>query len=47
MSSTASSAIVKQTLEANRLLALLSPEARRQMLPALKLISLENEPSGL
>jgi CRP-like cAMP-binding protein len=41
MSSTDSSAIVAQTLEANRLLALLSPEARRQMLPALKLITFE------
>ena len=41
MSSTTSSALVAQTLEANRLLALLSPDTRRQMLPALTLISFE------
>lgn len=41
MSSTTSSAISAKTLEGNRLLALLSPETRRQMLPALKLIDFE------
>jgi len=41
MSSTNSSPLVAQTLEANRLLALLSPDTRRQMLPALTLISFE------
>jgi CRP-like cAMP-binding protein len=41
MSSTASSALSAQALEGNRLLSLLSPDTRRQMLPALKLISCE------
>ena len=41
MSSTTSSALTAQTLEGNRLLALLSPDTRRQMLPALKPISLD------
>jgi CRP-like cAMP-binding protein len=41
MSSTASSALSAQALEGNRLLALLSPDTRRQMLPALTLISCE------
>jgi CRP-like cAMP-binding protein len=41
MPSTSSSTLVAQTLEANRLLALLSPETRQQMLPALTLISFE------
>jgi CRP-like cAMP-binding protein len=36
-----SSAISAYALQGNRLLALLSPETRRRMLPALKLISLE------
>ena len=47
-----SSAIPAQALEGNRLLALLSAETRRQMLPALKLIRLEMshllyEPDGV
>ena len=41
MSSTTPSAISAQTLEGNRLLALLSPETRRRMLPAFKLLTLE------
>jgi CRP-like cAMP-binding protein len=41
MSSTTSSPISAQTLEGNRLLALLTPETQRQMLPRLKPISLE------
>jgi CRP-like cAMP-binding protein len=41
MSSTTSSALTAQTLEGNRLLALLSPDTRRQMLAALKPISLD------
>ena len=41
MSSTTSSAISAQTLEGNRLLALLSLETRRRMLPAFKLLNLK------
>ena len=41
MSFTTSSALSAQALEGNRLLALLNPDTRRQMLPALKLISCE------
>ena len=41
MSSTTPSAISAQTLEGNRLLALLSPETRRRMLPAFQLLTLE------
>ena len=41
MSSTASSALSAQALEGNRLLSLLSPDTRRQMLPALKLVNLD------
>lgn len=41
MSSTTSLALVAQTLEANRLLALLSPDTRRQMLPACTLIDFD------
>ncbi len=41
MSSTTSSALSTQTLEGNRLLALLTSEARQRMLPALKLASLD------
>lgn len=41
MSSMNSSTLVAQTLEANRLLALLSSDTRRQMLPACTLISFE------
>jgi CRP-like cAMP-binding protein len=41
MSSSTSSPISAQTLEGNRLLALLTPETRSRMLPALKLISFE------
>ena len=39
MSSTTSSALSAQTLEGNRLLALLPPDTRRRMLPAFQLIS--------
>jgi CRP-like cAMP-binding protein len=38
---TTSSALTAQTLRGNRLLALLTPEARQRMLPALKLVSLD------
>ncbi len=41
MSSTTSSALSTQTLEGNRLLALLTSEARQRMLPTLKLVSLD------
>jgi CRP-like cAMP-binding protein len=41
MSSTASSALSAQTLEGNRLLALLDSDTRQRMLPALTLISCE------
>ena len=41
MSSTTSSALTTQALQDNRLLALLNTDTRRQMLPALKLRSLE------
>ena len=41
MSSTTSSAISAQALEGNRLLALLSPDTRRRMLPAFTLMTLE------
>src|SRR5688572_1727419 len=41
MSSTTSSALSTQTLGGNRLLALLTSEARQRMLPALKLVSLD------
>jgi CRP-like cAMP-binding protein len=41
MSSTASSALSAQTLEGNRLLALLDSDTRQRMLPALTLISYE------
>ncbi|MGC4096272.1 MAG: cyclic nucleotide-binding domain-containing protein [Nitrospira sp.] len=41
MSSTTSSVLAEQMLESNRLLALLSLEVRRQMLPSLKLIDVE------
>ena len=45
MSFTTSSALSAQALEGNRLLALLNPDTRRQMLPALKLISCEMGPA--
>jgi CRP-like cAMP-binding protein len=41
MSSTTSSALSAQALEGNRLLALLTPDTRRRMLPAFQLISCE------
>jgi CRP-like cAMP-binding protein len=41
MSSTTSSVLTAQTLEGNRILALLTPEARQHMLPALTLVNLD------
>ena len=41
MSSTTSTALSAQTLEGNRLLALLDPDTRRRMLPAFKLVSFD------